>query len=83
MAAKFEAWADRPVTRDHLGRFAESAAAHARRLLADAAVPGRSVSRMYREGARPEGFEHLAGRIQFLGNIPSERLKGEIGRANA
>jgi hypothetical protein len=76
MSSRYEQWANRPVTRDHLGRFAESAAAHARRLLADAAVPGRSVSKLFREGARPEGFEHLAGRANYLSNIPSKRSLG-------
>jgi hypothetical protein len=80
MSSKYEAWARRPVNRDHLGRFAESAASHAARLLADAAVPGRAVSKMFREGARPEGFEHLAGRAAYLSEIPAKPTKGGLGR---
>lgn len=80
MSSSYEAWAQRPVTRDHLGRFAESATAHARRLLADAAVPGRSVSRMFREGARPEDFEDLTGRARYLANIPGSSREGGLGR---
>jgi hypothetical protein len=80
MSARFEKWANRKVTRDELGRFSETAAGHAARLLADAAVPGRSVSRMYRQGARPEGFEHLVGRWLYLGNIPASSVKGGLGR---
>lgn len=80
MASRYEQWANRPVTRDHLGRFAESAAAHARRLLADAAIPGRSVSKLFREGARPEGFEHLAGRASYLADIPAKPRQGGLGR---
>jgi hypothetical protein len=76
MSSRYEPWAGRPVSRDDLGRFAGNAASHAARLIADAAVPGRSVSRMFREGARPEGFEHLAGRASYLADIPSEKSLG-------
>lgn len=81
MSSKYEKWANRKVTRDELGRFSETAAGHAARLLADAAVPGRSVSKLFREGARPEGFEALVGRAGYLLDIPAKRNKGGLGRA--
>jgi hypothetical protein len=81
MSSKYEAWANRKVTRDELGRFAETAAGHAARLLADAAVPGRSVPKMFREGARPEGFEDVAGRASYLADIPETPKKGGLGRS--